>query len=932
MPTPAATSEPTSLKLPEQISGKWASAVILTYGAQLSFFQRYLIPQLSQVPLRLILADGSHLPDLMRNVAEETELLRQVNRSYLVAPIRHPRAAHAKIILLAGPSTGRLLVGSGNLGPQGYTTPGELWHVYSYDETNTQHLLEFAAVRDLIDTLGKDGLLDPPVLEVLSQTWRLSPWIPASAPSTTTPAQPVAIRHNHDVPLARAFLDAIAVLGQPVQTLTVYAPFYDSDAGALAYLLQQLKPHLVRVLLRHDTSVNPNALTKTLKTANATELFDVTVSTDEGTYLHAKWLHATTADHDVLLTGSANLSRPALLSTWDQGNIEAGVIQVRPHGGFDHLYTPLSLTPINDLDALTLHFEPKPAREAVSGPVLLWSRLDGRRLILAFTEAFDATTLDLVSTDGNAISAEHTTWNGTQLVVILTAADAEQFAEGRLTGLIVTCPGEDARPQVTLPYQLGRLNARLNTAASNRLLERTGNLPDTDRERLELLAQLEQSLILDQASAWRTSNPTEPAPDGEPGQEADTRWEDIDWPRLKTSPRFGAYGRGIFTGPPHTDIEVILASIYSRLHPAEEPAGGAHGTGLSEEPEDDLARESREAAADPEQAEQRENEDPHDGQDKDDEVMHRPMAVSTRTRMAFGRVVKRYRASLSNQKFVEELGPVATVTNAVIVHALLAQLLLEDGIDQWIAADAHLAIWQLLWGSAGTPGLLDGLDPEERAAADDLVTRGGLRAATWLALSNYAVDEVILDQRRSDFRAVAQHLALSAEFDLDQDLCRSATPTTALESLDDIWSLAARLSDTEVIAATLEPLGLPASAGQRDADYVNRMAPDGHGSRKGWVEFLKVTKPLPDLTIHAALAALDRLALASWFNDDGRDYWRIKFAENGKDVCFYDYNTESGSCLIAGEDLDFDGLDLHWPAWWDRFAQLHQQLGGEAAA
>ncbi len=931
MRTPAVTPEPTKLKLPDLIQGKWASAIILTYGADLSFFQRYLTPQLSQVPLRLILADGSHLPELLRNAAEEAGLLRQINRSYLVAPIRHPRAAHAKIILLAGPSTGRLLIGSGNLGPQGYTTPGELWHVYSYDATNTQHLAEFVAVRDLLDAFGRDGLLDPPVLEVLAKSWRLSPWIPASATSPQPQAQPVGIRHNQHVPLARGFLDAVAVLGKPVDTLTVYAPFYDSDAGALAYLLQQLKPQRVRVLLRHDTSVNPKALTKTLQTATATELFDVTVSADEGTYLHAKWLHATTADHDVLLTGSANLSRPALLSTWEQGNIEAGVLQVRPHGGFDDLYRPLSLTPIHNLDALTLHFEPKPAQEAVSGPVLLWSRLDGRRLILAFTEAFDDTELDLASTDGDAISAEHTRWDGTQLVVTLTAADAEQFAKGRLAGLIVTGPGEDARPQVTLPYQLGRLNARLNTASSNRLLERTGNLPDTDRERLELLAQLEQSLILDQASAWRTSNPTEPDPDGEPGQEADTRWEDIDWTRLKASPHYRAYGSGIFTGPPHTEIEVILASIYSRLHPVEETAGSTRGTGLSGELGDDLATESSEVGADPEQAEQRESEDP-DGQDPDDEVMRRSVTVSTRTRMAFGRVVKRYRASLSNQKFVQELGPVATVTNAVIVHAILAQLLPEDGIDQWIASDAHLAIWRSLWGSGDTPGLLAGLDPQERAAADDLITRGGLRPATWLALANYAVDESILEQRRSDFRAVTQHLALSTEFDLDLELCQSATPATALDSLDDIWSLAARLTDTEVIASTLEPLGLPVSAGRRDADYVNRLTPGGRGSRKVRVEFLRVTKPLPDLTVDEALAALDRLALTSWLNDDGRDYWRIRFAENGRDVCFYDYNTGSGSCLVAGEDLDFDGLDLHWPSWWDRFEQLHQQLGGEAAA
>src|SRR5947199_9693614 len=101
-----------SLVLPELIQGPWTSLVVLTYGADLTFFDSHLLRQLSQVPLRIILADSVCLAETLREAAATGQNHKHANRSYLVAPIRHARAAHAKVVLMTSKGAGRLLIGS----------------------------------------------------------------------------------------------------------------------------------------------------------------------------------------------------------------------------------------------------------------------------------------------------------------------------------------------------------------------------------------------------------------------------------------------------------------------------------------------------------------------------------------------------------------------------------------------------------------------------------------------------------------------------------------------------------------------------------------------------------------------------------------------------------------------------------------------------
>ena len=76
-------------------------------------------------------------------------------------------------------------------------------------------------------------------------------------------------------------------------------------------------------------------------------------------YIHAKWVHLIHPDTETLLTGSANLSRSALLRSSSGGNIEMGVVSTGPAGTFDGLYAHLQRKMVNDVSLLGISYQRK---------------------------------------------------------------------------------------------------------------------------------------------------------------------------------------------------------------------------------------------------------------------------------------------------------------------------------------------------------------------------------------------------------------------------------------------------------------------------------------------------------------------------------------------------------------------------------------------
>ncbi|MFI6678739.1 hypothetical protein [Kribbella sp. NPDC050470] len=864
-----------------------------TFGANLTFFETRLMSQLAQVPLRIILADGHQLANSLREAARTGQRHRLANKAYVAAPVRHTGAAHGKMILLLGPASGRLIVGSGNLGYDGYASPGELWHVFAYSDEQPQHTDEFAAARSLVDSLSTRQLVDPPVVELLQTAWGSSTWLPAS------PSAPTAIGAN----LTRPVLERLrSTVTGPVNELIAHAPFHDSDCVALQQLIATFSPKQVRLLVTDATSADPVAIQRVLSAAISGVVERIHVKDEPAAYIHAKWVHLIQSRSETLLTGSANLSRSALLQSASSGNIEIGVITTGPRRSFDSIYAQLARTKVIDITSLSISYRPSTDDEAevddADIPVVLWSRLDGLSLTIVFSESVpEGATLDITDQAGQAVEIESQQFVGPTARVSLTvSAAALASAGGRL---VVRIDGDDEHSSSTWPYQVAHLKGRLDKASQREQLPRLGDLPEQDAELYELLRELDQTLIVDRESVWRIAKPNARR-DGSPVDHNEPiALKDLDWDRVRRDPRYGGYfTRGRAAGLPPTDIQVVLAAIGGRL--------GDLGLDVRQpdaELEEDLAKEGDVGLSqDTDEADE----------ELEDELTRKRVPVTMRTRMAFDRFVRRYAAALDDAAFIEELGPIPAATNAVVFNHLLVRLLERGAVTSRWGIDAQVRTWAFLWGRAQGQGITSRLDHETATVVRDVLVDAGARTTTVRGLAA-SVDHVAEQDSLAELRNMVRHLVTDDEFALDVDGLAEAAGNLQMapELLDALGQAAAPSTDAEVVDLVIAPYGIDRSSVEWRQEWVRRV---GHDDMHQSTTFV-VTTPVDDLTLDRAQEMLGRVATAAYYAGYDNTYFRIRFSGNGRAVAFWDEDARDGVVMVNDDEHDLEWIDPPWPAW-----------------
>jgi len=320
--------------------------LILTFGADLEFYERVLRRHFGAYRNQIVLVDGQQLDRGVRAAAPHGSL-RHLNRSWLAGPIRTRHAAHAKAILLAGPDAGVLLVGSGNLNIGGYAGGGECFTPYRWSRENSRDLSAFTAVRALTHGLEAGGYLDAVTTERLKVFWGSYDWWHAP-PVATGP-----VRHNLDTPLGEQLIAAVGA--DRVEELVVTAPFYDRRCEALDRLASELRPRRLRVLVQpRHTSVDPKRLAMVLSARSGDAFAYDSAGEAAVTYLHAKIFLVKTERRAVCLTGSANCSMVALWARQPTANIELGNLASGPPASFDHLFDSGVVTVSGPVDPTSL--------------------------------------------------------------------------------------------------------------------------------------------------------------------------------------------------------------------------------------------------------------------------------------------------------------------------------------------------------------------------------------------------------------------------------------------------------------------------------------------------------------------------------------------------------------------------------------------------
>jgi hypothetical protein len=295
----------------------WAT----TFQFDLKLFDQFLLRRLGNQPLNaVILADEENLTHTLGGLTEvDVHVAETANRRYLLRGARTASGGrfHPKTYFLSSRRRTILVIGSGNLTRPGLDRGREVF--CTYDAADEAHVGVIRAWATWVGELVQDR--DDPLLRQRYDRLRTV----ISGLSGQDGSQ--EFRTNRDEPL----LEALAAAAPPgVTELHVTAPYFDEHARALGQTIDRLSPsRAVHVYLGARANVDGLSLRRVLETVAC----EVVVNRFEPEqFVHGKLIGVTgDGDTGVLLCGSPNLSRAALLSTYadagSYGNCEAAVLR-----------------------------------------------------------------------------------------------------------------------------------------------------------------------------------------------------------------------------------------------------------------------------------------------------------------------------------------------------------------------------------------------------------------------------------------------------------------------------------------------------------------------------------------------------------------------------------------------------------------------------
>ncbi|MFL9898008.1 hypothetical protein PQR71_07545 [Paraburkholderia fungorum] len=352
-------SEPISLlKVIKQ--GGFDASLITTFNASLPFYE--------EVVLRRLVAAGCQQNIVLMDHAQcaaswqsEATRPRLAGAAYSLLPVKVAGAFHPKVCILAGKKKAAVLVGSHNLTLSGFGYNREITNWVqisgSADQEGGAVLSSvWRMVREWIELAQADV---PPALvdAVLSFSQSVAP-LALSGPVAET----ISL---HQRPGGPPLIDQVAaqVRGE-VRRIGVTGAFFDVDLAFVDHL-HELWPHAeIVVAIDPDTVHLPGAREVHARFVDARPLWAKAGDGDK--YLHAKALYLEQAltSGNILVSGSANPSRPAWMGTPIHANVEA--VMLRTGLAADSTVAALGLAGMFTLEELsTDQLQAAAARSAI---------------------------------------------------------------------------------------------------------------------------------------------------------------------------------------------------------------------------------------------------------------------------------------------------------------------------------------------------------------------------------------------------------------------------------------------------------------------------------------------------------------------------------------------------------------------------------------
>jgi hypothetical protein len=541
--------------------------------------------------------------------------------------------------------------------------------------------------------------------------------LPAPATVTAVTAESPLL-HNLDASIADQLLARVRTRASgPVDELHVTAPFFDADADALARLVSDYQPRLIRLYLAQSTSVNGAKLRQRLESSDAT----IEVSFYEpDQFVHAKLVGIVVGTRAWLLSGSANLSRAALLhAATGRGNIELAALAELTPDQNRRAFVPPDTTTVNRslADLVMLSFESND--EPAAPPVVLvgaFAREDGRVEV----------TTDPAPTSNWVLSDLRTRY-----ALVPGPRPETAVTDGPVAGrLVEIVNGADEvvsnRAVVDDPVALARaMKSTQSSLHADRPVELTA--ADLGSPLGAAITWLHRNLVMD-VTERASATPTGGVSDTEATEQSDDElWERLEREQLARDPRAGLYSRIWRTHSLGSDDPMIelLEAFGSRAPAARRDAGASSSI---------LAEVIRLAHTTP---------DAPDSVDDADDKSSRRWRPGTRIRVRARNALRRWAAAQNDPRLIW-VNPLAPAGNFAMIATTLAHLRLDAALHPdrvVLTADDLDDLWtRWLRPFVGT-GLGDGwLDRQRETSSDDLLDRvpRGLpevvAALVWLAI------------------------------------------------------------------------------------------------------------------------------------------------------------------------------------------------------
>lgn len=275
--------------------------LLLSFNHDLAFFEKAALAVVQLTGARItVVADAAM-------AHHDVYAVRRAGTAYLPGLAHCSGSFHPKLVVVASADRATVGVGSGNLSMAGWQGNDELWswHHATAEVGSTV----IPAVGNWLSALAGPVSVSTPVAEALRRIGALL----------------AGFLTNDD---ASRLVDTLSgpIIDQlpagPVDELNVYAPFFDPNAAALSALIERLEPVVLRVGYQPTmTKINGAAVAELIGAKGEIRALP------EERYRHGKVIEWVASGQRWALTGSANISAAALLSTVSSGgNVELGVI------------------------------------------------------------------------------------------------------------------------------------------------------------------------------------------------------------------------------------------------------------------------------------------------------------------------------------------------------------------------------------------------------------------------------------------------------------------------------------------------------------------------------------------------------------------------------------------------------------------------------